>query len=1077
MSLLLQTQAISATTLALTLAILTAGVLVALVALGLSNLVLCRMALRNMVRRPSQTLILVLGLALSTMVITSSFGLSDSFADSTISYRLAALGNVDESVTGPFTQAQVNTALARIRQSPDVQAATALTLDNQGIDLSLIPSGLRIPDVIVYAVPAAFDQVYGPLTSISGAPLHFSDLQSNDVFLSAAIAQDYDVHPGDTINILTEVGPKTGRVRAILANNPAVTTGEAVDGGEPALVMSLAYYQQILPSVPNTICIKNIGAGGLDDIGPGGSRSQAVISLLQSLFPGAPLSLHAPHALGLTDFSAARIHPLKPDLVERVESLPINKLVAFSSAGQQFTQLPPLFALLLLGAGMLLLVLLLILLAAERRPELGMSRALGLQRRHLIQLLVMEGCGYGVIASLLGVALGLGATLVEIGLLSHLPQLSPGEFGNQTAVPVTIPLHPWLSWQSALGAWAIGVLATILIVLFTSIWISRTTIVTAIRDLDDPVPQREKLARLARMLWSAPRDTSGKPLPETSARRRARFMDALSGLLWGLWARGPLSLLAGLLLLLVARQQGQDWLQLLGLAVLIGGVGCLLNWLLLSVGLRAALARRLGFSLMGLGWLILGALPGSPFLTLFQPLESAAPPTSALELLLNMLLPVVGLVVLLITNADLLVALVTPLLQRIRGLRSISRTGLAYLLTFRFRTGVTMALLGLITFLVLLLVTTNLGSIQEAQAAAKSGGFQLEVDLFNQDYRDLANRMQDIQDQQILGQDFSTVGRLRPLHQLPTSSQAETSSILLHLPGEAAPKAYDGIATVADDIYLSETELHLLARASGYTSDQQVWNAVKDAQNDVVLRYDPNLKGWPLNNGFAPFTAEVPDSIDANAHYHLVTVIGILPASTQGDALFLSTRTAATIVPTPFIGVNFYLFRLRSGVSESKAAQDLSGAIQSKERGIPVQSLDNAGLNGVTAVFTIFLGGYLALGLLFGALALGVILSRAVVERRQQIGMLRALGFSRPLVRRSFLLEAGAVILLGLLIGISLALWLSYQVARESYANFPLPLGALALILLGSILVALVSTIVPARRASLLPPAEALRYE
>ena len=50
------------------------------------------------------------------------------------------------------------------------------------------------------------------------------------------------------------------------------------------------------------------------------------------------------------------------------------------------------------------------------------------------------------------------------------------------------------------------------------------------------------------------------------------------------------------------------------------------------------------------------------------------------------------------------------------------------------------------------------------------------------------------------------------------------------------------------------------------------------------------------------------------------------------------------------------------------------------------------------------------LWLRFGAFSIGIITSRSVVERRQQIGMLRALGFSRAMVWRTFLLESSFVI-------------------------------------------------------------------
>ena len=91
--------------------------------------------------------------------------------------------------------------------------------------------------------------------------------------------------------------------------------------------------------------------------------------------------------------------------------------------------------------------------------------------------------------------------------------------------------------------------------------------------------------------------------------------------------------------------------------------------------------------------------------------------------------------------------------------------------------------------------------------------------------------------------------------------------------------------------------------------------------------------------------------------------------------------------------------------------------------------------------------------------------------------LLRPPPFSRTLILRSFLLEAGFIILLSLLIGASLALGLAAQVARATYQDFPFPVIPVVLILLGSFLAALVSTALPAWQAARLRPAEALRYE
>jgi ABC-type antimicrobial peptide transport system permease subunit len=331
-----------------------------------------------------------------------------------------------------------------------------------------------------------------------------------------------------------------------------------------------------------------------------------------------------------------------------------------------------------------------------------------------------------------------------------------------------------------------------------------------------------------------------------------------------------------------------------------------------------------------------------------------------------------------------------------------------------------------------------------------------------------------MQSHSLLRQDFTSVGLLRLMYDFPQAGVP--APIRLGLAGQPDYSIKEP-PQVADNEFLSNVALPLYARARGFTSDQQVWNAVRSRQGDVVLQYDSSVDGLPGSSDFTPFIANIPDSSMQAAHYHRVTVIGLMPASAPWRML-LSQGTSASIAHPPYIQfINTYLFQLRQGVSETRAAQDLNHELQASLRGIAVQSLDQGSLNGVTEVLTLLLSGELNLGLLFGALAIGVITARAVVERRQQIGMLRALGFSRTLIRRSFLLEAGFIILLSLLIGASLALGLAAQVARATYQDFPFPVIPIVLILSGSFLVALISTALPAWQAAHLQPAEALRYE
>lgn len=1061
---------ISPTGLALALAVVTGGILFLLLGLALTNPLLLRMGLRNTVRRPGKTILLLCGLALATAVMSASFGLQDSFTSSAAMQRVAHMGKVDESVTGPFTQDQIERDLARIRAFPQVQAASAIGVYPQSPTVTSLRTGFAVHNVDFYALPPDFDQAYGSLTDAQGQTVQVADLRAGEALVSASLVQGLGAQPGDRVQLSFGEKTVTATVRALLSNDIGVTAGEAIAPATPQIILPLAAAQQIDPEPPNTISIRNTEAG----------NSHAVIDFLQHLFPGASARLDVPHALGQTSFDVFRIHPLKPDVVQETLTLEVNKIVFLSPAGQQFTWLPPLFTCLLVGAGMLLLALLVILLAAERRAELGMGRALGLRRSHLVQLLLFEGCVYGMLAALLGALLGVGVIALELALFTFLPRLGVGVAANSVPVPVleSGALHLWVNWQSLLTSWCLGVLATVATVLVIAIWISRANIVAAIRDLDEPVIVPPSLAGLWHTLWSPGSTLDVAHAPETTARRFSRVVEALIGLLWGIFARGLLCLLAGLVLFVLAGTTASGWVRLLINALLITGGALLGGWLLSLVRVPASLARRLSFTLLGGGWLALGTLQGNAFIALFQPVVAFNGTPSALELLLNMLLPVMGAVVLVMTNLDLLAALLSAGLRRVRGVAPISRTGLAYPLTFRFRTGVTVALLSLIMFLVLLLVTTNLGAIQEAEAATSSGGFQLQATTYGSQlarYPALSGQLQELQTRRVLEQDFAAVGLVRLMYDYPQAGQVQP--LRLELDGGTLVYDLSKPPQVADDAFLASTTLPLYARASGFSSDRQVWDALRTHPGYVVLQYDAGVVGLPASSGFTPFTAEIPDSSAPTAHSHPVTVIGLVPASASWRVL-VSIDTAREIVQPPYIAfLSTYLFRLQPGVNETRAAQDLNSFLDATSRGVTVQSLDQGSINGVTQVFTLLLSSDLALGLLFGALAISVITSRAVVERRQQIGMLRALGFSSSLVWRSFLLEACFVIAVGLLVGATLAIFLAYQIARATYQDFPLPVGPVAAILLSAFLAALACTILPARQAARLYPAEALRYE
>jgi putative ABC transport system permease protein len=132
----------------------------------------------------------------------------------------------------------------------------------------------------------------------------------------------------------------------------------------------------------------------------------------------------------------------------------------------------------------------------------------------------------------------------------------------------------------------------------------------------------------------------------------------------------------------------------------------------------------------------------------------------------------------------------------------------------------------------------------------------------------------------------------------------------------------------------------------------------------------------------------------------------------------------------------------------------------------------------INEMFLNLMMAFMALGLIVGIAALGVIAARSVVERRQQIGMLRAIGFRQGMVQFSFLLESSFVSLLGIGLGVALGVALSYEAdwGVEGMTTV-IPWAQVVLIVAMAYLASLITTFLPAYQAARIYPAEALRYE
>jgi len=217
-----------------------------------------------------------------------------------------------------------------------------------------------------------------------------------------------------------------------------------------------------------------------------------------------------------------------------------------------------------------------------------------------------------------------------------------------------------------------------------------------------------------------------------------------------------------------------------------------------------------------------------------------------------------------------------------------------------------------------------------------------------------------------------------------------------------------------------------------------------------------------------------------------LTVIGVLDrnASNSSDITYgvytgqstLAAAHDAAVAPTelffrPAPGQDVHQTALAIGAAFLPNGLDV---IEAQVEYNTNQSL-NVGLDNL-------LEGFMGLGLVVGIAALGVVATRAVVERRQQIGMLRAIGFKRRMVQATFLVESSFVAILGTVLGVVLGLVLARNLVASMAKSNPglslvIPWTQIGVIVLIAYLASLLTTYLPAWQASRVYPAEALRYE
>ena len=196
-------------------------------------------------------------------------------------------------------------------------------------------------------------------------------------------------------------------------------------------------------------------------------------------------------------------------------------------------------------------------------------------------------------------------------------------------------------------------------------------------------------------------------------------------------------------------------------------------------------------------------------------------------------------------------------------------------------------------------------------------------------------------------------------------------------------------------------------------SESPAWTLLHDRPEDgtVPAFADSNSALWILHKGLGD-VLEISDEAGRQVQLRLV---GLLPKGLfQSEVLIAEERFVELFPSLP--GHRLFLLDAPAGDVDS-----LSAAL---ERRYEVQGLDATSTAERLAAYHAVESTYLAafqslggLGLLLGTLGLGVVMLRNVLERRAELSVLGAFGFSRRRLAALVLVENATLLLLGVALG------------------------------------------------------------
>ncbi len=1012
-----------------------------------------KIGFRNIRRRIGNTFLVMLGSMVGSALIAGSLVLSDSL-DKTF-YNLVddQLAEVDLLINmKQKTQTGSPIAYAGSDEKPQIENA----LKSEKIDGILFTDFFQIS-------PVKVDQENKPVVNMYQVALYGLDIESYNQF-GGVMEKKLDPFESDNSIFITEYIAK--RLELEEGDKVVIPFAER----QVETIVQKVYPRGYIPSDPVIVIDR--------------SYLNSIIGIPQDGYNTVFVS--AKGGIEPDDYDGKEFQKLVEEKMEIVQSDEVDfvyyesKQQALDGFGMKtFSDVFLVMSFFGIFAGILLIVNLYMMLASERKYEMGILRAIALTRTQLMQAFVYEGYLYSIASSLLGAFVGVGIGYFIVRALNQMFGEIFALMGQEDIFNIVFDAKI----DSIVIAFCFGAIITIITATLASYKISKLNIVSAIRDMDEITIPKKGIKWMITTIMIAiltfvgvstlgsyftvenalvnMRDQGNAAFAELSDRQFSEIVNVAKA--YSLYVGVVFTLIFGTFFV---------------------------NRLIHAITKKDI--SRITVSLSSLAIIIFTAL-----LSKVDAFIEAGQSQSSIGLFfMSGIILVIAASLVIIYNIDFLVRAATFVFAPFKGLVPVMKISLRYPSVNKARTGLTVIMFAVVIFLIVYtsMMKVTIRQINDKALNETLGGYDvLVIPMYDRGLGELGqiqskiNNNNDVQ----ISTEIVHTNVIMPEYKykdLDESPYYDNPYMNLYKDEDFFATSFDGLPVE----YIKNKNIELEQRLDRYNSDEEAWSDVINDPSKVILGVAFSQMGYGKKPDLKlGQKVQIADIFNKEAkEYEVIGFTRMQGGGVGVNADFnpniITTNTAVTDRFERVYVDQFSSAEILVGFNDSRSVIDQNRDLKKDLIEFDIAQIFELSELTQTAQsfmdsFILLFQAFLGFSLVVGASGLAIIVARSVNERRQQIGMLRSLGFQKSMILTGFFVEATFITFIGIVIGVSMG---TIGALNEFYVAFHdqpdiKPVFAYKEVFIIALIVYLASivfSISPAIKASRLSPVEATNY-